>query len=417
MEKVKFTLGLALVMLFTGANFVNAELVERDNTIKRDGDTIFTHQIDVDYTIQASPSYANNRAVKDFTTGSVNSAIIQGVYARYMNAQTNKNLGVPSQPISGGMARDIRLSKLDYDLADSWLTYTYLDSAIRAYRQDTVELYYYATVKLGYANGLDITPFVKCTVVYGKWMYDTDKKEHVMVPTHSIPYNIEAYEKTKRTDHTYGTDTATFKYKTNILDIIDRTPLVYSIHFDIWTNDMFGGDDEGPAFGDKYTNYAIVINAAPGIATNPGTDIITPKYVRMGTSFTFDVSGDPGKELEVTSSDYLWTADNGGIVITPVGAGKWKVTLYRVSSSMTVKIGYKTVVESGETGNGAFAADAVWGSGGTLYVKAATPGTLSVYSVTGQLCKQASISGDFTATLPKGLYIVQLNGKAYKVVL
>ena len=410
MKKIKFTLGFALVILFTGANFVNAELVERDNTIKRDGDNIFDHTIKVGLTINASPYYANSTSVSSFSGD--NDAFSGDLYSNFHNYYGASFLFG---------SKDIRTNTFDLfteygsGYYHYYLNYEDFDKIVIA--RDTTELYHYGTIKLRYDNGVDIMPFVKMKIVCGKWMYDTVDERHYMVPTHTIESQISPQNVSKKTDFTFGTGIATYDYEVDILQLFDKEPLIYSIHYDVWVDDMFGGNDEGPGYGDKYTNYAVVINAAPGIATNPATDIITPKYVQMGTSFTFDVSGDPGKELEVTSSDYLWTVDNGGIIITPDGVGKWKVTLYKVASSMTVKVGYKTVVESGETGNVAFTADAVWASAGTLYVKAATPGILSIYSATGQLYKQFFAFGDYTATLPKGLYIVQLNGKTYKVVL
>ena len=71
----------------------------------------------------------------------------------------------------------------------------------------------------------------------------------------------------------------------------------------------------------------------------------------------------------------------------------------------------------GETSNEVIVANAVYANNGMLYVKAAQAELLSVYTVTGQLAKKVTVSGEATFSLPKGIYIVTLANKAYKVVL
>ena len=409
MKKVKFTLGLTLVMLLTGVNFVSAELVERDPALaNREGNNRFEHTISVDLGIAPSPYYMN------------------GGEAMAGNLYCNYQLISVGDPMDFGS--DLRTDPFELtDSYGSWaltaypdLNYTNLDRMVVL--RDTVQVYHYGTVRLAYLNGIDYKPFVKRIVTCGKWMYDTDNKYHVMVPTHVEEDQILPYSTTFKQHFTFGTEIAEFHYRSDIMQLLNKTPLIYSIRYEIGVHDYFGGDDDGQAYGNKFHNRSVIINAAPGISVNPKPDAVIPVKIVSGKSYTFDVSGDASKELEVTSSDKLWNVNNGGIKIVPDGPGKWKVTLYKVGASMIINVGYKTTTESGEgedgqTGNGIFAANAVWGAGGILYVKAAAPGTLSVYSVAGQLCKQVFVSGDYNLNLPKGLYIVQLNGKAVKVVL
>jgi len=417
MKKVKFTLGLALAMLITGANFVSAALVDRDVSMTNRNNT-FAHEVEVTVTAQASPSYANSTRAKDWGSGSINDAITFGVHSNYHNlymgdyelvlASTTGNVDLRTHAISADVSYGTVYNYVDFD------------GIVKA--RDTTELFHFGTIKLAYDYGVDIMPFVKRTIVAGKWMYDDAAKTHVMVP---IDVVIEDYilpvKTSVKTNFTFGTDTAEYNYWIDLEPLFDRM-LIYSINYDIWTNDMIGGDEEGPGYANKYHNSPVVIEAAQGIKTSPMSNSITPINVPRGCNFTFTVYGDASKELVVTTNDKYWTMQNGGVVVVNKGNGTWEVTITRVGASLLVKVGYVATTESGDgedgqTGNGIIPAEAVWGSGGTLFVKAANPGTLSIYNVTGQLYKQIPVSGDFSTTLPKGLYIVQFNGKAYKVKL
>jgi hypothetical protein len=112
----------------------------------------------------------------------------------------------------------------------------------------------------------------------------------------------------------------------------------------------------------------------------------------------------------------------GGIVIEPVkgAANTYEVTLRRVQQNLFVDISSATSSSADgdgtTTGNALVKADAVWAASGVLTVQSAKPATVSVFSVTGQLLQQVSVNGTRTLTLPKGLFIVQMNGKAFKVI-
>jgi hypothetical protein len=56
-------------------------------------------------------------------------------------------------------------------------------------------------------------------------------------------------------------------------------------------------------------------------------------------------------------------------------------------------------------------------NGNVVVLQTEQPLKASVYSITGALVKQQTVSGTAQVTLPKGIYIVQLGNKAYKVVI
>ena len=433
MKKVKFTLGLMLAILFFGANVSYAAVVlqpERGNNYEYGNDKrLAGYSIPITYSIEASSFYANSRKINDFwgENDAIEFAMSRDkfspfsfnpfFYPSYLglsDIDANKN----------GMADDwidLRLESvfIDYLTGYSFHTYGELDSCA-IYR---AKLTHYFTVKLSYDKGKEVIPFLRRTIMLGKWMYDPDANQNVWVENgefivEDLLVPLSAVTKTQFTD---GTGVATYTYDSEIVELYMKYP-IHSIHYDLWVNDEMtyvNGLTHGEGNAYVFLNRSINIDAAAGITTNPKSGMI---LVESGKDFTFDVSGEAGKELLVSASSNYWTVANGGIIITPNGSGKWQVTIKKVRANLTLKLEYAAVTESGagdadQTGNGSFTEDKVWGSSGTLYVKSAGEGTLSVYSVTGQLSKNVVINGDYTTTMPKGIYIVKLKGKAYKVIL
>jgi hypothetical protein len=143
-------------------------------------------------------------------------------------------------------------------------------------------------------------------------------------------------------------------------------------------------------------------------------------YVPSGKDFTFIVKADPTKKLTVDVPNNPYYMQQQGVIIkeAPEKDGTYNVTLKKVTFAIPELIlGYEAGTESGPTGLVAPAVDKVYSAGGVLNVTSSTPGTLQVYTITGQLAKEIAVSGDIQVPLSKGLYIVKLNGKAYKVVL
>ena len=179
-------------------------------------------------------------------------------------------------------------------------------------------------------------------------------------------------------------------------------------------------------------NRNISIDGMGDVTVSPQTGEYG-KHILAGADFSFDVEGDADVELDVIvviadenvnflEDKYSWTEENGGIILTKTALGKWKVTIVDVRANMTIKVDRKTTTTSrigsgDQEGSEAFAEDKVWGSSGTLYVKAANSGVLYIYNVAGQLCKTVSISGDYSLLMSKGLYIVRFNNKAYRIKL
>jgi hypothetical protein len=70
------------------------------------------------------------------------------------------------------------------------------------------------------------------------------------------------------------------------------------------------------------------------------------------------------------------------------------------------------------TGNEIVGAETkIWSNDGQLYVETSHNGILSAYTPAGELCLQEFVSGSGKFTLPRGVYVVQMHGKAYKVII
>jgi 1-aminocyclopropane-1-carboxylate deaminase/D-cysteine desulfhydrase-like pyridoxal-dependent ACC family enzyme len=60
---------------------------------------------------------------------------------------------------------------------------------------------------------------------------------------------------------------------------------------------------------------------------------------------------------------------------------------------------------------------AVWARGSRLYVRVDKPEMIEVYTSAGALCLQRIAGNDMSIPLPRGIYIVKLGDKRYKVAL
>jgi hypothetical protein len=69
------------------------------------------------------------------------------------------------------------------------------------------------------------------------------------------------------------------------------------------------------------------------------------------------------------------------------------------------------------TGNGEVTSHRVWASGSTLFLSATVSGEARIFGIGGQFVRAVSCTAGETVetTLPKGFYVVTLEGKAYKV--
>jgi hypothetical protein len=155
----------------------------------------------------------------------------------------------------------------------------------------------------------------------------------------------------------------------------------------------------------------VKFNTGAGIRADLPTGI---HYVQSMRDFVFTAEATiPGTELAV-EVNREWP---GYLKITPLGDWRYLVEVRSVQQDIEIRalsVCYDLL--SGVSGAGSSGA---WGANGTLYVSAATQGTALVYAVSGQLVKKLphAAGETVTAALPTGVYIVEAEGKTYRVKL
>ena len=445
MKKVKFTLGLALAMLLISASFVNAAKVPGFNT-------------------DASANSRTSIGYLFFVAPSPHVITVESVFRDYAY---NTSRAVPG---GGGT---FYLPYLVY--IDSMTPFTYYGSSVpRMIKKDSyrelvfgTEEYYgfpgalghfsYGTdgtygiginqvfdrnlsisndiiIELEYKEGVEIMPCIKRTIVLGEWYYENDDngkdvhghtgKGNRIDPTDVVVIDyLLADSVTFRPHHDRKTDTARYVFKQELQEVFGKYP-IFSISYEITINDEIGtlGYEtyEPPMMAEPQNMRGLTFDIGAGITTNiPMNTFGNILYVPSNLHYTFTVFSD--KEIDATTNRSNDPYDGISVEKDKTQANAYIVTVKRVQSNFNVKIVQKSDSQSeegeGTTSNAGTPTDAVWGSNGTIYVNAGTPGTISIYSVTGQLYTKEAISGSYTLSMPKGLYIVQFNGKAYKVVL
>jgi hypothetical protein len=98
---------------------------------------------------------------------------------------------------------------------------------------------------------------------------------------------------------------------------------------------------------------------------------------------------------------------------TPDENGVFTITLTNIKvSDLQVVVEYRQSV-----GNANVDAGKVWSNNGTLFINSNSNGIAKVYSIAGALVKTVKVEANTLTTtdLPKGTYIVSLNGKSQKV--
>jgi hypothetical protein len=373
MKKVKFTLGLMLAMLFMGATVMNA-----------------AENIKLSASMGASEFY-----------GGVDGITIDTV-------KVYRGVEISSTSIFKGHLNDLQTKGIsDADLG------TWSGGDLTKYQRDrNYKAYNRITVQLRYNNGNDLMPVIKRTL--------TLKESDFVIVNYLVA--DESFFK-PHMDRKSGI--ATYTYNDDVLEMLDKYPHITGIKYEITINDEVGtpgvGDYQPPVYSDVTVMHALSIETEDGITTNPSAQNSGTKgivYVPSQKDFVFTAFS--SEDIVVTTD--RGNDDQGGVMVKGNGDGSYTVTIKRVLYNFTITIKQLLITESNSGGDGTTAnttvtADAVWAAGGTLYANAANPGTISIYNITGQLYKIESISGSYTLSMPKGIYIVQLNGKAYKVVL
>jgi|GEM_PF-5544816 len=401
MKKVKFTLGLALSMLFAGASVSNAAGEFRPDLKGFHNNAYITTKLNI------------NSSVYDY----IKSSDIEQGFFYYKE---------------GNNVYDGNVNAQKYDNVSTNWTYDHLFKVEKgdAGHYDATKVYNRIRIPLSYFNGNEVKPVVKRVVTLGYWAAERNPNESSSNPLRNslkksdivLPdFYLMADSADVRPYMDRETGVAVYVFNDDILELINKH-VIYSIHYEVSVRDEVAsggrdGEPQPPVYTDTKTLRGLKLNAQAGISTNPST-LGSVLYVPSAKDYTFTVAS--AKPITVTSNHAQYSESNNRIKVANNYDGTYSVTIRTVQANLELNI--EAVGTTSEHGNGttaveAVADDAVWAAGGVLYVKSANAGSVAIYSLTGQLYQQGPVSGSFSATLPKGIYIVQLNGKAYKVVL
>jgi len=465
MKKVKFTLGLVLAMLLISANFVNAA---KEIGFRTEEEKSTRTSIGYLFNISPNPQIISIESVlRDYSSTSGRAIWTSPTTPPTYNFNLYRIVSVDSGLISFPNATTLKDIRKDYYSylafgSEEYYGYSHGGKNIRydgvsgtgAYATSTLtpsptskangvwsifdnnyDLSNDIIVELSYTEGIEIMPVIKRTIVLGEWYYataDGDKDKHGntgkgnrLDPTDVVVYDyLLADSVTFRPFHDRKDGVARYVFKQNVQEMFGSFP-VFSITYDISIHDEIGTIEqeayEPPMMAEPQNMRGLTFDIGSGIKTNiPMNTTGNILYVPSNLNCVFTVYSDKEIDATCTRSDNPY--DGISVKKDLTQANAYIVTVKRVQSNFNVKVVQKSdsqsgTGEEGTTGNNGTPTDAVWGSKGILNVTAATPGTISIYNVTGQLYRTEAISGSYTLTMPKGLYIVQFNGKAYKVVL
>jgi len=372
MKKMKFTLGLMLSMLILGANVAYADTHNAPITFSAKGNNFFAQNIELQWATVQNPG--DNEVVTNY--------FLQ--WPAGTNFLNENAFGTLS--FTGAIPQ----------------TATHSTHYKRFWR---------IGVALKYTNGNDLNVHVVRIVTLRGSASNNTSVSTVVLPDGTLP-KFEFF----KTEWDRTTNVAFFVFEEDINDLYQKY-LVFSVHYEIIVGDEFdspGSNYYQPPLGSDVTQMrAVNIVAEADMKTSPN-HLGGTHYVPTLQDFVINVESKTA--IKATTTPAL---PHGAVAqVDNLGGGKYKVTIPRVNQSLTVHITSvgSSSGEGSETANKFIAPDAVWTASGMLNVQTATPATLSVYSVTGQLVKQVVVNGNQPILLPKGLYIVQLNGKAYKVI-
>jgi len=428
MKKMKFTLGLMLSMLILGASVASAQTY--------DYSVGANYNLAVTATVSPCSYYAADVTVKNIVFDPIFPFAPTGVGAETPEGATRWTI---TYPMTRTVTWTSAASNIPYgaNAASDWsvnasnqIISTAAGGSIFYWlRKSETQLINRIDVKLAYVNGNELKPRVLRTITLGRWGQSSSR--NIITPGSVKVYDVLTPEVEpdsiwfrQHMDRMDGV--ATYIYKDNLLPLFDKY-VIASINYEIIVGDEFDNDVQDiEVLGTLPKDY-IGVQLAPddGITTDPnhlggaGPDLM---YYVPNRNFEFTAFSNSPIEVSLGA---LYASDahriipdaESAVVITDNKNGSFTIRIKQIMFNYKISITSVTATSEEEiTGNQLVVKNAVWAASGRLFVQTDTPATLSIYSVTGQLVKQVPVSGSSSLALPKGLYIVQLNGKAFKVI-
>ena len=154
------------------------------------------------------------------------------------------------------------------------------------------------------------------------------------------------------------------------------------------------------------------ISSATGVTTNPGAG---KHYVKGNSDFSFTASYTDGTPLKVTAKGF-YSGKIEEITGKDLNDGTYGYTLYKVLEPWTITFGPEPASEiTAEEPVGGLSA---WTYKNTLHIRSDARRTAFIYTMSGSLYKRMEmLEGDNIITMNRGIYIVVIDNKRYKVII
>jgi hypothetical protein len=257
-----------------------------------------------------------------------------------------------------------------------------------------------AVLKIDYLN---IQLPVNATQPTADWVY-YDDKPHSAYATLKSPYTI-------------GAGAHTVKYNGNAK--APHEPGEYVVTLDV---DGKGNFKSGALVVGKFRifqapNPVIVRSVFIPLVSGITTDPIAGEYMLYsGGDFRFTILAPVNGMPKVTTGRA--SDEAGGVSVKKNEEdGSYSVVIHEIRQNIVLTIVVNEDL-SGPSRNEIISSNRVWSSGNNLYIEAAGSGQVQIYALTGALVKTLAVSAGENVeriTLPKGIYIVRLEGKSYKI--
>lgn len=127
--------------------------------------------------------------------------------------------------------------------------------------------------------------------------------------------------------------------------------------------------------------------------------------------FTIQPTGENVGKIPVVQTNRTSIPDSEGVTITKDEDEIYTITILHIQQDIDISIDFAT-------GNELVQSENIRTHNGQLYITTTTSGNVKVYNATGALVKTIpTVAGETVSTsLPTGFYIINMDGKSYKVV-
>ena len=437
MKKMRFTLGLMLSMLILGANVANAQFNYGLSSNANIAVTITVHpcgfyadnvEIGTVYYDPILPNYPSYDPIVD----------PYGVFTSRFIYDRLETKTVTSTPFTIPYGANSSTNRDWIYNSSNILTSVNAGGNLLYWKEKgQAKVYNDIYIALDYTEGNELKPAVFRTITLGEWRTQSSRNVVVPVTTKKI-YSQLNPERDPNYVHfrpimDRKTNTAEYFLRDDILSLLNNY-IIYSIEYEVVIHDEvdynMGLDPLGTL---PHNKMGVQLNpeVGDGIFTFPnhlsgsGPDRL---YFVPVDNWTFTAFSKTPLTKENVTLEPLYESDayktipdvDKAVIVTDIGDGLYDITIRKILFNYKIGISSATSTsgegDGDQTGNLALGKNFAYAALGTLYVQTDSPATLSIYSVTGQLVKQMQVTGNTSLPLPKGLYIVQLNGKAYKVI-